>query len=102
MGAIRRFFGTAVESSFSDSLVSRLPRTLTLTELVALITPPGIGVCGGVVQGKPVKEVLDATTLGTLLTIGTGLLVTTPVEDWIWDDWVMIDEVEFDLVGLGG
>lgn len=34
--------------------------------------------------------------------VGVGLLVTTPVEVWVWDGWVMMDEDEFDLVGLGG
>lgn len=76
MGAIRRFLGAP--SSFSDSLVSRLPSTLPLTELAALTTP-AIGVCGGVVQGSGPNE-LVAATLGTLPSVGVGLLVITPAE----------------------
>jgi hypothetical protein len=43
VGAILLFLGCFVRSSFSDSLVSRLPRMLPLTELAVLVTP-GIGV----------------------------------------------------------
>ncbi len=87
-------------SSRSDSLVSLLPRTLPLTELVALIAPD-MGVCGGVVQGNPVNEELDAATLGTFPTVGVGLLVTTPVGVWICDGWERTDEEELVLPGLG-
>ena len=98
VGAIRRFLGTA--SSLSDSLVSRLPRTLPLTELGALIPPPS-GVCGGVVHGRVPNELL-AATLGTLPSVGVGLLVMMPPEPCRWDDCVATDEAEFDRVGLGG
>lgn len=60
-----------------------------------------MGVCGGVVHGKPVNEVLDAATLGTFPSVGVGLLVITPVEPCSWDDGVMAELDEFDLVGLG-
>ena len=93
VGAIRFFFGT-LASSISDSLVSLFPSTLPLTELVPL-TPPAMGVWGCVVIGRPEKELLVAATLGTLPSVGVGLLVTMP-------DCVATEEVEFDLVGLGG
>ena len=67
---------------------------LPLTELGPLMTPD-MGVCGGVVTGRPENKVLDAATLGTLPSVGVGLLVITP-------DCVATDEAEFDLVGLGG
>ena len=98
VGAIRRFFGAA--SSLSDSLVSRFPRTLPLTELGALIPPP-IGVCGGVVQGSVPNELL-AATLGTLPSVGVGLLVMMPPELGKCDDCVATDDAELDRVGLGG
>ena len=93
VGAIRFFFGT-LASSNSDSLVSLFPSTLPLTELDRLTTPP-MGVRGGVVIGRPEKELLVAATLGTFPRVGVGLLVTIP-------DCVATEEVEFDLVGLGG
>ena len=77
VGAILLLFGIPAVSSFSDSLVSRLPRILPLTELAALITPD-IGVCGGVVHGKLEKDVFAAATLGTLPNVGVGLLLITP------------------------
>ena len=101
VGAILLFFGEALWSSFSDSLVSRLPRTLPLTELAVLITPD-MGVCGGVVQGKLAKDVLAAAMLGTFPNVGVGLLLMTPAGVCAWDDWVTMEDVEFDLVGLGG
>ena len=94
VGAILFFFGTPAGSSSSDSLVSLFPRTLPLTELGPL-TIPAMGVCGGVVKGRFEKELLVAATLGTLPSVGVGLLVMTP-------DWVATDDVELDLVGLGG
>lgn len=94
VGAILFLFGTPAGSSISDSLVSLFPSTLPLTELGPL-TSPDIGVCGGVVNGRPEKEVLLAATLGTLPNVGVGLLLTMP-------DWVAIDDAELDLVGLGG
>ena len=93
VGAIRLFFEACDCSSFSDSLVSLLPSTLPLTELGRLMTPD-MGVCGGVVQGRPVKEGLTAARLGTLPIMGVGLLITG------WDVSVAIDEIEFDRVGL--
>ena len=57
---------------------------------------PDIGVCGGVVHGRLLKDGLVAATLGTLPSVGVGLLLT------IWDDCVATEEVELDLVGLGG
>lgn len=77
VGAILLFFCFPAWSSISDSLVSRLPRTLPLTELGALTTPD-IGVCGGVVHGKFEKEVLAAATLGTFPSVGVGLLLIMP------------------------
>ena len=75
--------------------MSRFPKTLPLTELGLLITPD-IGVCGGVVQERPLKDGLAAATPGTLLKVGVGLLATA------WDDSVAMDDMEFDRVGLGG
>ena len=95
VGAILLFFGTVVASSFSDSLVSLFPSTLPVTELGLLLTIPDIGVCGGVVHGKLLKAGFVAATLGTLPKVGVGLLI-------IWDDCVAIEDVELDLVGLGG
>ena len=94
VGAILFFFGTPTSSSNSDSLVSLFPSTLPLTELGPLTTPD-MGVCGGVVNGRPEKEVLAAATLGTFPSVGVGLLVMMP-------DCVATEEVELDLVGLGG
>ncbi len=70
VGATRLFFGTA--SSLSDSLVSLFPRTLPLTELGRLMIPDDMGVCGGVVHGRPLKDALAAATLGTLPKVGVG------------------------------
>ena len=95
VGATLLFFGTVACSSFSDSLVSLFPRTLPLTELGLLITPD-IGVWGGVVHGKLLKNGFIAATLGTFPSVGVGLLIN------IWDDCVAIEEVELDRVGLGG
>jgi len=81
-------------SSFSDSLVSRFPSTLPLTELGPL-TKPVMGVCGGVVHGKLEKDELAAGKPGIVPRDGVGLLVMIP-------DWVATEDVEFDLVGLGG
>ena len=81
-------------SSFSDSLVSRFPSTLPLTELGPLTTPV-MGVCGGVVHGKLEKDEFPPETPGIVPRDGVGLLVMIP-------DWVTTDDVEFDLVGLGG
>lgn len=61
-----------------------------------------MGVCGGVVHGKPGNEALDAATLGTFPNVGVGLLVITPVQPCCCDDGVMAEDDEFDLVGLGG
>ena len=94
VGAILLFFGT-VASSFSDSLVSLFPSTLPVTELGLLLTIPDIGVCGGVVHVKLLKAGFVAATLGTLPRVGVGLLI-------ICDDCVATDDVELDLVGLGG
>ena len=54
-----------------------------------------MGVCGGVVHGRPLKDGLVAATPGTLPRVGVGLLT-------ICDDNVATDEVEFERVGLGG
>ena len=93
VGAILLFFGIAV-SSFSDSLVSLFPSTLPLTEPGLLITPD-IGVCGGVVHGRPLNDGFVAATLGTLPSVGVGLFT-------IWDDCVAIEDAELVRVGLGG
>ena len=64
-------------SSFSDSLaapISLLPNILPLTEEAAL-TVPDIGVIGGVVIRKLVGKEFAAATLGTVPTMGVGLLV---------------------------
>lgn len=98
VGAILRFFGWTSVSSFSDSLVSLFPRTLPLTELDALIAPY-IGVWGGVVQGKPVNAELEPITLGTLPSVGVGLLAMAPVGVCSCD--VGTEEDEFVLPGLG-
>ena len=47
------------------------------------------------VHGKLEKDEFAAATPGTVPRDGVGLLVMIP-------DWVATDEVEFDLVGLGG
>lgn len=73
VGASLLFFGT--KSSFSDSLVSRFPRTLPLTELGRLLIIPN-GVCGGVVHGRPLKDEFGAVTLGTFPNVGVGLFPT--------------------------
>ena len=57
---------------------------------------PDMGVCGGVVQGRPLKDGLPAATPGTLDNVGVGLLPRA------WEDSVAIEEMEFDRVGLGG
>lgn len=67
---------------------------LPLTEL-GLLTTPDIGVCGGVVHGRPLKDGLVAATLGTLPRVGVGLFT-------IREDCVAIDDAELDRVGLGG
>ena len=95
VGAILLFFGAVVFSSFSDSLVSLFPSILPVTELGLLLTIPDIGVCGGVVQGKLLNAGFVAATLGTFPRVGVGLLI-------ICDDCVAIEDVELDLVGLGG
>ena len=56
---------------------------------------PAMGVCGGVVQGRPENDELPAATGGTVPTDGVGLLVTKPC-------CVATDEVELDRLGLGG
>ena len=97
VGATLLFFGALlVCSSRSDSLVSRFPNTLPLTELGLLLTIPDMGVCGGVVHGNPPKDGFEAATLGILPRVGVGLLLTT------CDDCVTTEEVELDRVGLGG
>lgn len=63
--------------------------------------PPAIGVCGGVVHGRWPNE-LAAATLGTLPNVGVGLLVMIPPAPCACDDCVVIDDAEFDRVGLGG
>ena len=93
VGAILLFFGIAV-SSFSDSLVSLFPSTLPLTE-PGLLTTPAMGVCGGVVHGRPLNDRFVAATLGTALRVGVGLFTTR-------DDCVAIEDAELDRVGLGG
>lgn len=57
---------------------------------------PDMGVCGGVVHGKWSKDAFVAATLGILPSVGVGLFPT------IKDDCVTTDDVELDLVGLGG
>ena len=93
VGAIRRFLGPG--SSRSDSLVSRLPSTLPVTDDGRLITPD-IGVSGGVDHGCPPNDELDAVTLGTLPIIGVGLLTTG------CEASVAIEDIELDLAGLWG
>jgi hypothetical protein len=76
VGAIRLFL-TLLSSSLSlVPLISRLPSTLPLIELVALCPPVMlIGVCGGVVNGKPTGGAeLVAVTSGTWPRVGVGLL----------------------------
>lgn len=61
-----------------------------------------MGVCGGVVIGKPTEAELVAATLGTFPKVGVGLLIIIPLAVCNCDDCVAMDEAEFDLVGLGG
>lgn len=58
-----------------------------------------MGVWGGVVQGKPGNEELEPITLGTLPSVGVGLLAMAPVGVCICD--VGTEEDEFVLPGLG-
>lgn len=81
--------------------MSRLPRITPLAELDVLVIP-AIGVCGGVVHGKPPNDVPGAATLGTFPTVGVGLLMTTCEGFCICDDGATLDDAEFDLVGLEG
>lgn len=108
VGAIRRFFGCCVAvvdsgplpSSFSDSLVagaSRLPSTLPIDGAAAF----GIGVCGGVVRGRPEGcEECVAVTEGTEPRVGVGLLITAA--DCCVDDCVPTEPAELDRAGLAG
>lgn len=108
VGATRRFFGCCVAvvdsgpllSSFSDSLVagaSRLPRTLPVNEVAVF----GIGVCGGVVMGRPEGcEECVAVTEGTEPRVGVGLLITAAA--CCVDDWVPTEPAELDRAGLAG
>lgn len=105
VGAILLLFCVVVLSSFSDSLAalaSLLPRILPLTELVALWVYPDMGVCGGVVVGKPTEAELVAATLGTLPNVGVGLVMMIPLAVCNCEDCVAMDEAELDRVGLGG
>lgn len=61
-----------------------------------------MGVCGGVVIGKPTEAELVAATLGTFPNVGVGLVMITPLAVCNCEDWVAMEEAEFDLVGLGG
>ncbi len=105
VGAILLFFTTAFTSSLSDSLaappVSLLPRTLPLTELVVLMLPD-MGVWGGVVRGRPTAAELVAATLGTVPSVGVGLLVMTVLDVCAWEAMVATDEAEDERVGLDG
>jgi hypothetical protein len=100
VGAILRFL--TCTSSFSLSLAaptSLFPKTLPLTELVALC-PPAMGVCGGVGCGKPTEPAeLVAVTIGTWLSVGVGLFVTAGV---CTEDIVAIEDCELDRAGLPG
>ena len=58
-----------------------------------------MGVWGGVVQDKPVNEELEPITLGTLPSVGVGLLAMALVGVCICD--VGTEEDEFVLPGLG-
>ena len=89
-----------------------MPSTLApLTELVVLMLPES-GVCGGVVSGTPPwLPMPEAEMLGTLPSVGVGLLrmvVVMLVTVWLAegggviraDDCVATDEIEFERVGL--
>lgn len=82
--------------------MSRLPRTLPLTELLALWdTPDDIGVCGGVVRGRVGGcAELAAVTRGTDPNVGVGLLMTV-CGCWV-EERVATEEVELDRAGLEG
>ena len=71
------------------------------TELEVLVIP-AIGVCGGVVHGKPPNDVPGAATPGTFPTVGVGLLMTTCEGICACDDRATLDDAEFVLVGLEG
>lgn len=74
---------------------------MPLTELDVLVTP-ALGVCGGVVHGKPPNDVPGAATLGTFPRVGVGLLITTCEGFCVCDDGATLDDAELDLVGLEG
>lgn len=80
--------------------MSLLPNVLPLTELVALAVD--MGVIGGVDSGRRGTAEFAAATLGTLLRVGVGLLAIIPAGVCAKDDWVAMDEAEFDLLGLLG
>lgn len=58
-----------------------------------------MGVWGGVVQGKPENEELEPIMLGTLPSVGVGLLAMVPVGVCICDEGTEEDELV--LPGLG-
>jgi len=105
VGAILLFFTTSFASSLSDSLAappaSLLPRTLPLTELVVLMLLD-MGVWGGVVNGKPTAAELVAATLGTVPSVGVGLLVMTVLGVCAWEGRVATEEADDERVGLDG
>jgi hypothetical protein len=111
VGATLRFLAGAcsILSSFSDSLaaVSLLPSTLApLTELARLAEVADIGVCGGVViRVDPTAAELVAVTLGTLPSVGVGLLVIVMPGGSGWcpkESCVATEDAEEVRVGLAG
>lgn len=53
-------------------------------------------------MGKPTEAELVAATLGTFPSVGVGLVMMIPLAVCSCEDWVAMEEAEFDLVGLGG
>ena len=103
VGAILRFFVGFLLSSSSDSLippVSLLPSMLPLTELVALMVD--MGVIGGVERGNTPVDGFAAATLGTVPSVGVGLLAMIPTDVCMNELCVAIEDAEFDRVGLVG
>ena len=80
--------------------MSLLPSILPLTELAALTVD--IGVIGGVERGNAPVDGFAAATLGTVPSVGVGLLAMMPTDVCMKELCVAIDDAEFDRVGLVG
>jgi len=75
-----------------------LPNWLPLTLLVAL--SGALGVIGGVDSGSPPLVEPAAATLGTVPSVGVGLLAIMPAGVCMKDDCVATEEFEFERLRL--